>query len=802
MVHLCEVMLSLYQNIYEPKSQLDPKNEEDSFDFRLQEEFLKPLSKLKGGLKLLSKGEAKTLRKDTLYDWGFKTECHRAIPTEFHINREATSVSLVIPDPKESLTNISDLIYPLIRGSEFGPIVSFWTNKEYIMIPSELEWVFSGGKFNFLFSKFGQITGGVEVSFAAAEWQTFRDLLDETHQAFGGNYIRDERLRFLFAFRHIREGVHVHPLRGTPLTKAQNLEASYAHSRARKYTALANGIMSDVFQQLLKDFKTGLTPELLNELDQNTNAWLEVFVAHVEQIQKISTAQDPISDFINLYILTPETTSQFHNSMNEVALGELIGDHLRGTIGKLGFYFTDIGTLGFSNSAATECGKKFPFHKNFYEIDYFELSCDGPGDMTRFWRHTPSMTLWNLDKTLSGGESPISAKELYEAIDDDEVLLYDFDEIENTTNLLFEEAEALKEFFIPPNAYVEVRFGPFVGCQLTELNNDVLIKWVTEDNRFFQMSMWPSSTNFNFFMFGENEVGAWSRDKGELHRKNESNKLIAIKQKLCLLAASIIRDFWVVDDRDEVFYVRHVDTRNKKITGKARTQNSTHKPSVIYIPRRRYSKKINLNAYEKELSLSERAKHVVRQHFRKANPSQAQIQLSKILKVQIPDGHTLVKTHYRGGEEKQRIYRSISALKLASNSIADEIVSPNDMPTWFDFENEVGRIQKLMGYEVLFKAANYSGDGGIDLRVRKKTSKKIEEVLIQCKCWKATVGPDVVREMMGTLVENQNDEIDLRGAIYTTSRFSKEATALAVKNNIQLVDGDTWAKLSNQMTYN
>ena len=37
-------------------------------------------------------------------------------------------VSLVIPDPKEALTNISDLIYPLIRG-EFGPIVSFWTDK-------------------------------------------------------------------------------------------------------------------------------------------------------------------------------------------------------------------------------------------------------------------------------------------------------------------------------------------------------------------------------------------------------------------------------------------------------------------------------------------------------------------------------------------------------------------------------------------------------------------------------------------------------------------------------------------------
>ena len=218
---------------------------------------------------------------------------------------------------------------------------------------------------------------------------------------------------------------------------------------------------------------------------------------------------------------------------------------------------------------------------------------------------------------------------------------------------------------------------------------------------------------------------------------------------------------------------------------------------ITYIPRRKYINKINLSNLETKLKLSQRAKHNVKAHFRKGNPTPSQKQLAKILNINLPEGHTYVKAHYRGGEEKERIYRSISAIALASSIEKNEITKKNPTNTWFDFEHEVGRIHQLMGYEVLFKASNYKGDGGIDLRVRKKTRHNVNEILIQCKYWKKSIGPDVVRELIGTLEDNYDKNVNLTGAIYAISNFTPQATSLAIKHNIQLIDGVAWGKLSN-----
>lgn len=793
------IMLHFYEPIISRPNALNSENPEESFDFKLQEEVLKPLAQNSDELIKYTKGEAIALKSAPIFEWGFKNECQKAVVSDFYFNEEKKTVSLVLKQPKVQPEKVADLFYPLIRGSEFGPIISLYLDDNYAQFPIDLEWVFNGGHLNFIFTKFGQVTGGVGCKLSNPEWEAFYDLLTQIKEEFGDNFINDTCLRFLFPFRNKIKGEHRDP-NGKPLTKLQNLEASYADGIAQKYAKICKVLLSEATMNSCYEFKKRVG-ELEYKPDEENYSIIDNFFVHIQKLAEIRSTEDPISNCINHYILHSEFGLDLWLSIMRLGMLDVVGDIMRDTVGKIGWFFEELAFYAVANSSMTDSGKKYPYFRSLGNIQYFDLSQDVSTEKNRFWMDENHQILWNLDETLIASDAPISALEICNATPDEEVLLYPIEEIRKTTNLLFEEAFALKEYHIPPKAYVQISFGPFIGCYLTEKHNDVLIKWVTADGLFFQMSMWPKSNGFQFFFFGENELWEHSRSSDPLNPKKGRDKLTAIKQKLLLLGATIIRDFWVVDRREDVFYVRE---RSKKINNRTSVNGKNpakYLQSVVYIPRRKYAKRINLSNYESSLSLSERAKHIVKQHFRKAKPSAAQIQLAKILQVQIPVGHTLVKTHYRGGEEKQLIYRSISALALAANSFSEEIVKSNELPTWFDFENEVGRIQKLMGYEILFKAPNYNGDGGIDLRVRKKTSKKVEEVIIQCKCWKNTVGPDVVRELMGTLVAHGTDEVELRGAIYTTSKFSQEATALALKHNIQLVDGDTWAKLSNQLTH-
>jgi HJR/Mrr/RecB family endonuclease len=95
------------------------------------------------------------------------------------------------------------------------------------------------------------------------------------------------------------------------------------------------------------------------------------------------------------------------------------------------------------------------------------------------------------------------------------------------------------------------------------------------------------------------------------------------------------------------------------------------------------------------------------------------------------------------------------------------------------FEYEIARLLKLMGYEVHVTEA--TGDDGIDVFAQKDS----EKVIVQCKKWKSKpVGRAVIDELAGTAARHKTT----RAILATTSSFSHDAEQTAREHNIELWD--------------
>jgi restriction system protein len=113
------------------------------------------------------------------------------------------------------------------------------------------------------------------------------------------------------------------------------------------------------------------------------------------------------------------------------------------------------------------------------------------------------------------------------------------------------------------------------------------------------------------------------------------------------------------------------------------------------------------------------------------------------------------------------------------------------------FERHCQRILRESGFQQV-KVTGRSGDGGIDgigvLQVNPFVSFKI---LFQCKRWKTSVGPAVVRDFRGAMMGRAD-----KGLILTTATFSADAQAEAVRDGaspIEIVDGLTLVSLLEQL---
>ena len=112
------------------------------------------------------------------------------------------------------------------------------------------------------------------------------------------------------------------------------------------------------------------------------------------------------------------------------------------------------------------------------------------------------------------------------------------------------------------------------------------------------------------------------------------------------------------------------------------------------------------------------------------------------------------------------------------------------------FERLCQRLLRELGFDEV-TITGRSGDGGIDgtCILRGKTLISFS-VAFQCKRWKNAVGPNVVRDFRGAMGGRAE-----KGMILTTSTFTKDAKAEAVRDGvtrIDLIDGDLLVETMGQ----
>ena len=170
-----------------------------------------------------------------------------------------------------------------------------------------------------------------------------------------------------------------------------------------------------------------------------------------------------------------------------------------------------------------------------------------------------------------------------------------------------------------------------------------------------------------------------------------------------LIMCALVRDFLVVEDRRKIFDV----VRSRIALGATKSRASR----VVYLPRVRYiiDKKAPSRIIE-GLDQGGRARHFVRAFFRKVEkPSPVQLEVARAERLTVPEGHTFVRAHYRGGGEAQKIYRSRSALQLLYQAVNRPSIGP-EQDDWFEFERMTAQLlENHLGFKVLSRATRGTG---------------------------------------------------------------------------------------------
>ncbi len=107
-----------------------------------------------------------------------------------------------------------------------------------------------------------------------------------------------------------------------------------------------------------------------------------------------------------------------------------------------------------------------------------------------------------------------------------------------------------------------------------------------------------------------------------------------------------------------------------------------------------------------------------------------------------------------------------------------------------DFERYVARLFRKKGYKASVRGR--SGDLGVDLMVTRSGGRR---AIVQCKRYRNTIGPDVVRELYGTLIH----EGVSHAFLVTTAEISDSARAWAQGKPMTLIDGQTLVAIARSL---
>ena len=107
-----------------------------------------------------------------------------------------------------------------------------------------------------------------------------------------------------------------------------------------------------------------------------------------------------------------------------------------------------------------------------------------------------------------------------------------------------------------------------------------------------------------------------------------------------------------------------------------------------------------------------------------------------------------------------------------------------------EFERYVARLFQQKKYKVTVRGR--SGDLGVDLMVTRPGGKR---AIVQCKRYRSTIGPDIVRELYGTLMH----EGVAHAFLVTTADISDAARAWAQGKPMTLIDGATLVEIAQSL---
>lgn len=105
-----------------------------------------------------------------------------------------------------------------------------------------------------------------------------------------------------------------------------------------------------------------------------------------------------------------------------------------------------------------------------------------------------------------------------------------------------------------------------------------------------------------------------------------------------------------------------------------------------------------------------------------------------------------------------------------------------------DFEHYVAHLFTRRGFAVTVRGR--SGDLGVDLEITQPDGRR---AIVQCKRYRHAIGPDIVRELFGTMVH----EMVHHGFLVTTAEISTAAREWAKGKPITLIDGPTLVRLAS-----
>lgn len=433
------------------------------------------------------------------------------------------------------------------------------------------------------------------------------------------------------------------------------------------------------------------------------------------------------------------------------------------------------------DSRITRCGTQRPWIANTaagygLELRSSQFDLDAPlEDIKRMWGlGTSIMGLFDTGLRIGYSDFPAPLDVICDAFQS-LTLEGSVDNAQLKVQSLLREAQEARQWSIPWGARVQIQFGPFTSIRIFEKDGEFSCHFLDEHDRYFLVAIGlqaqpPKASSSHLIRYlSDGDDVVWNTDA---------------ETSLMLIAAAIVRDFIVVEERQSLFTARPM---RRRIRGRdVRT--------VIYLPRVRYSatRPEKLSAGD---TSNGRSKHQVAPHIRRAGTSStAQRFLAQRYGMHLPEGFTFVRPHVRGGEQDEqriRVYRSRSASKMIFEEVST--APEGTRPAWFDFERDCARLLTARGMKVIHQAAQRCGDGGIDLFAVDAAG---DSWVVQCKCWSANrpVGPDVVRELAGAITAADcGKSTASHGMIITTSRLTRGALEVAAALGFEIVQGDALA---------